>query len=277
MTRDGEMRASDYVDLVLANIGQETDAWGVTRIPVTAAQAVGSYTAPENRAAVKARWESGLRALLTAAEPGSDQQLTFARQYADAAHSPEALAEVEGILDGSVTIDGLAIDPEMRWHLVTALARAGHIEGDRIDEELARDNTISGQEHAAAAKAARPTPEAKAEAWELAIERDDVPNETQRSIVLSFQAHGQDEVLAPYVDKYLAAAETMWDEKGTQRASTALGYIFPRPLASQELVDKVTAWLESSSADPAAKRLVAEGNADVIRALAAQARDRQTA
>ena len=68
--------------------------------------------------------------------------------------------------------------------------------------------------------------------------RDDVPNETQRSIVLAFCSHGQEEVLAPYVEKYLAAADTMWEEKGTQRASTALEYIFPRPLASRELLDR---------------------------------------
>ena len=105
--------------------------------------------------------------------------------------------------------------------------------------------------------------------------RDDVPNETQRSVVLAFQQHGQDDVLAPYVEKYLAAADTMWEEKGTQRASTALEYIFPRPLASQELLDRVDAWLESSSANPAAKRYVHEGRADVARALAAQAKDAQ--
>ncbi len=105
--------------------------------------------------------------------------------------------------------------------------------------------------------------------------RDDVPNETQRSVVLAFQCHGQDDVLAPYVDKYLAAADTMWEEKGTQRASTALEFIFPRPLASQELLDKVDAWLQTSEANPAAKRYVREGRADVARYLAAQARDAQ--
>ena len=67
----------------------------------------------------------------------------------------------------------------------------------------------------------------------------------------------------------------MWEEKGTQRASTALEYIFPRPLASQELLDRVDAWLETSSANPAAKRYVSEGRADVARALAAQAKDAQ--
>ena len=62
--------------------------------------------------------------------------------------------------------------------------------------------------------------------------RDDVPNETQRSVVLAFMQHGQDDVLAPYVEKYLEVAETLWEEKGTQRASTALEFLFPRPLAS---------------------------------------------
>ena len=107
--------------------------------------------------------------------------------------------------------------------------------------------------------------------------RDDVPNETQRSIVLAFQAYGQDEVLAPYVEKYLAAADTMWEEKGTQRASTALEYIFPKHLASQELLDRVDAWLESSPANPAAKRYVREGRDDVARALRAQAKDAERA
>ena len=54
MTRDGEMPATDFVRLVLANIGSETDAWGVTRIPASAALAVNAYSAPEHRAGLDA-------------------------------------------------------------------------------------------------------------------------------------------------------------------------------------------------------------------------------
>lgn len=275
MTRDAEMSATDFVDLVLSGIGSETDAFGVARIPGYAAAAATLYAAPANRAALRQTWEQGLRKLLENAEPGSDHQLSFARAYAAAAHSESAIADLEGLLDGSVTFHGLAVDTDLRWTLLSGLARNGRADEARIAEELERDNTISGQEHAAAARAMRPTAEAKAEAWEIATVRDDVPNETQRSVVLAFQQFGQDEVLAPYVEKYLATAETMWEEKGTQRASTALEYIFPKPLASQELLDRVDAWLESSSANPAAKRYVREGRADVARALAAQARDAQ--
>ena len=208
------------------------------------------------------------------AEPGGDHQLSFARAYAGAAHSDQALADLEGLLDGSLDIDGLAIDTDLRWTLLSALAKNGRADGDRIDDELARDNTISGKEHAAAARALRPTAEAKAEAWEDAMVRDDIPNETQRSIVLAFSAYGQDEVLAPYVEKYLAAADTMWEDKGTQRASTALEYIFPKHLASQALLDRLDQWLEESPANPAAKRYVRENRDDIARALRAQAKTR---
>ncbi|MBZ5737372.1 aminopeptidase N [Nocardioides mangrovi] len=274
MTRDAELAASDFVDLVLANIGSETDAWGVSRIPTYALLAVNQYVAPEKRAAVRERFEAGFRELMLAAEPGSDQQLTFARTFAAVAHTDAAIADLEALLDGGLEVEGLAVDQDLRWLLITALAVNGR-EGMRIDAETRADNTISGQEHAAAARASRPTAEAKAEAWEIAMVRDDVPNETQRSVVLAFQRVGQDDVLAPYVEKYLGAAETMWEEKGTARASTALEFIFPKQLASQELLDRVDAWLESSSANPAAQRYVREGRADVARALAAQATDAQ--
>ena len=276
MTRDAEMSATDFVHLVLANIGQETDAWGISRIPVYAAQAVYSLSAPAHRPELEKTWERGLRSLLEQAEPGSDQQLTFMRSYAGAAQTDAAIADLEGLLDGTLTFDGLAMDQDLRWALISGLARAGRA-GDRIDAELARDNTISGKEHAAAARAGQPTPEAKAEAWDAAVVRSDTPNETQRSIVLAFQAHGQDAVLEPYVERYLEAAETLWEHLGTHKASVALNYIFPRPLASPALLERVDAWLATTTANPAATRFVKEGRADVARYLAAQAKDAGTA
>jgi aminopeptidase N len=105
------------------------------------------------------------------------------------------------------------------------------------------------------------------------VANPDIPNETHRSISSTFMRFGQEEVLEPYVEKYLAAADTLWEDKGTQRASTALEFMFPKPLASPALLDRVDAGLESSPANPAAKRYVREGRADVARALAAQKRD----
>ncbi|MBF4160144.1 aminopeptidase N [Nocardioides acrostichi] len=272
MTRDAEMPASDYVALVLANIGSETDAWGVSRIPTTGAQAVNLYTAPEHRPAVRTQWEQGLRGLAEQAEPGTDQQLTFVRSYALAARSDDALAWVAGVLDGEVVLEGLAVDQDLRWSLITSLAAAGRV-GSRIADELTRDPTISGQEHAAAARAAQPDADAKQEAWRLGVLDASTPNETGRSIVTSFPRAGQDDVLAPYVDAYLEAAEHAWETLGSHRASVVLGYVFPVVLASADVAQRLESWLASTEAPAPAQRYVREALDDVQRALAAQACD----
>ncbi|CAN5489834.1 aminopeptidase N [soil metagenome] len=273
MTRDAELAATDFVTLVLGNIGAETDPWGVTRIPTFAAQAVHSFAAPENRVALKAQWEQGLRRLMDEATPGSDQQLTFTRSFAAAVRSESGLADLEALLDGSLVIEGLAVDTDLRWTLLTGLASRGRADDARIDEELAADNTISGKEHAAAARAAMPTAEAKARAWKQAMLDPTTPNETARSVVLSFQRYDQDDVLAPYVDAYFDAVATTWETLGSQKGSVALEHIFPKPLASAELLAKTDAWLATASANPGAMRYVREGRAEVARALAARDKD----
>ena len=272
MTRDAEMPARDYVRLVLANIGSETDAWGLSRVPAYAALAVAQYSAPEHRAALKAEWEQGLRALALAADPGSDHQLTFVRQYAAAAHSDAALAEVAGLLDGSVSFEGLEVDQDLRWSLVIALAAAGRFTDVEIDAELARDTTISGKESAAAARVAQPTPEAKAAGW-TAIMDPKTPNATSREMVLSIFRSGQDEVVEPYVDTYFEAASTLVEVLGFHKASIVLEYGFPKSVGSSSLVEKADAWLATTDAPAQAQRYVREGRADVVRALAAQACD----
>jgi aminopeptidase N len=273
MTRDAEMTATDYVTLVLQNVGSETDAFGIRAIPGYAALAVAFYSAPKNRPALRAAWETGLRELLHEAEPGSNAQLIFARLYAGALVSEEGKAEVAGLLDGTVTVDGLDIDTDLRWVLLVGLAKSGAAGDDEIDQELDRDQTISGQENAAAARASRPDAAAKAAAWTELVANPDVPNETHRSIAQTFMRFGQEDLLAPYLERYLAAADTAWEEMGTHMASNLLEDAFPLPLGSPELVERMDRWLQESPATAAAKRFVREGRADVVRALAAQARD----
>jgi aminopeptidase N len=100
-----------------------------------------------------------------------------------------------------------------------------------------------------------------------------VPNETQRSIALAFQVPGQTEVLAPYVERYLDVAASVWEEKGTYRASLILVFLFPSAMVDEQTVERVRLWLDTTDANPAARRLVSEGLADLERALRAQARD----
>ncbi len=272
MTRDAELAATDFVELVLRNIGPETDSWGISRIPSYAAVAALSYSDPAGRPALRLRWERGLRELIDGAEPGSDSQLTFVRSYAVSARSDEAVADLEALLDGSLVIEGLDVDTDLRWELLIGLCAAGRADEARIEAMLADDSTISGQENAAAARASLPSPETKARSWAQAFDPT-TPNETARSIATHFMVNDQQSVLEPYLDQYLEQVGTAWERLGAHKASVALEYLFPKPLASQALLDRVDAFLETSTANPGALRFVREGRADVARALAAQAKD----
>jgi aminopeptidase N len=80
-------------------------------------------------------------------------------------------------------------------------------------------------------------------------------------------------VLAPYLEKYLEAAETAIDRLGFHKGSVVLEHGFPRPLASAETVARLDAWLADNTAPKGAQRYVGEARAELARALAAQERD----
>ncbi len=160
MTRDAELPSSSFVDLVLAGVGTETDLTAVSSLLRQGKTAVTQFTSDEKRPELAERWERGVAELLAAAEPGSDHQLAFARAMASAATSPEPLRD---LLGGSVT--GLELDADLRWTLVSGLAKLGDADEAEIAAELERDDTNQGRENAAGARALRPTAEAKAEAW----------------------------------------------------------------------------------------------------------------
>ncbi len=286
MTRDAEMSAGDFVTMVLGGLASETDDTAVKQLPVYVQIAIEQFAHPSKREELAARWERGMREILEAAAPGSDHQLTFMKvfagttgkrippsSYTGAGRSPQAMELFAGLLDGSVVLDGLTIDTDMRWSILTALASTGAVDRARIEQELATDNTNAGKEKAAAALATLPDAEAKEQSWLTATASDDVPNETQRHIAYVWDTAGQRDLLAPYLERYLAAADTLWEDRGVQLASTALEFMFPRALTSQETLDRVDAWLESSPANPVAKRYVREARADVARAVAARAFD----
>ncbi|HEY9294286.1 MAG TPA: aminopeptidase N [Microlunatus sp.] len=249
MCRDAELPAADYAELVLRNVGTETDLSTVRAVLGNAGVAVRSYTPPAARSKIVSRWEDGLAELVAAAEAGSDHQLALARAYAPAVDSTTGAARLGGWLQGAAIPNGLEIDTELRWLLIKQLARLGRVDEALIDAELERDNTASGQEQAAAARAARPTAEAKATAWALAVDENDIPNETQRQICAAFWQPGQSEVLDGYLDKYLNAAEQIststgiWADKSSIFRQNVLTYLFPDIADNAAAIGRVRGWL----------------------------------
>jgi aminopeptidase N len=266
MTRDAELSSADYIRLVLAGVASESDLTAVGALLRQGSGALAYYTSDDARPALAATWEAGLYDLLLAAEPGSDHQLAFARAYAAAASDPARLRDIMG-----GCVDGLGIDTDLRWTLVTNLARLGAADEAEIAAEAERDNTISGQERAAAARTIRPDAAAKEAAWKVVTVDADTPNETRRQTAAAFQVSGQADILEPYVDRYLDMATTIIDELGVWIGQVALIHLFPLANPSHATLAKVDNWLASTTANAAAVRYVSEGRDDLARALKAQA------
>ncbi|MGC9538092.1 aminopeptidase N [Streptomyces sp. UG1] len=273
MTRDAELATRDYVSLVLSGIGKESDIGVVQSLHRQVKLAIELYAAPAAREALLTRWTDATLAHLREAEPGSDHQLAWARAFAATARTPEQLDLLQALLDGSESIEGLAVDTELRWAFVQRLAAVGRFEEAEIAGEYERDKTAAGERHAATARAARPTPEAKAEAWSSVIDSDKLPNAVQEAVISGFVQTDQRELLAPYTDTFFEVVKGIWDARSHEIAQQIAVGLYPSLQVSEETLRKTDAWLASAEPNAALRRLVSESRAGVERALRAQAAD----
>ncbi|MER5749901.1 aminopeptidase N [Streptomyces sp. NPDC002088] len=273
MTRDGELATRDYLSLVLSGIGKESDIGVVQSLQRQAKLAIDLYADPTAREALLTRWTEATLAHLQAATPGSDHQLAWARAFAATARTPEQLDLLEALLDGSQSVEGLAVDTELRWAFVERLAAVGRFDESEIAAEYERDKTAAGERHAATARAARPTEEAKAEAWASVVESDKLPNALQEAVIGGFVQTDQRELLAPYTDRFFEAVKGVWDSRSHEMAQQIAIGLYPSIQVSEETLRKTDEWLASAEPGAALRRLISESRSGVERALKAQAAD----
>jgi aminopeptidase N len=273
MTRDAELATRDYLSLVLSGIGKESDIGVVQSLQRQVKLAIELYADPTGREALLTRWTDATLAHLHAAEPGGDHQLAWARAFTATARTPEQLDLLEGLLEGTETIEGLAVDTELRWSFVQRLAAVGRYDEAEIAGEYERDKTAAGERHAATSRAARPTEEAKAEAWASVVESDKLPNAVQEAVIGGFVQTGQRELLAPYTDRYFAAVKDVWDSRSHEMAQQIAVGLYPSIQVSQDTLTKTDEWLASAEPSAALRRLISESRSGIERALKAQAAD----
>jgi aminopeptidase N len=272
--RDGESPARGYVDLILANIASESDSSVILVQLRQLATTLTFYVAEEHREAASVAAGDRLWDLASTVPGGSDAHLQFIKSYALLARSSAQLDNVARLLDGSVTLDGLTVDQDLRWELVASLVVGGRMGQEQIDAELERDNTSSGQNAAALATAAIPTAEAKAAAWESIVVKGDVSNALQGSAVAGFTRVLDTALLEPYAEKYFDAVTGIVAERTFALAQQIVVGLYPAQLTTQATVDRTDAFLASLPEESAAlRRMMLENRDGVARALRARAAD----
>lgn len=279
MTRDAELRARDFVALVISGLHAESEVGVAQRLLLQAQTALGSYADPQW--AVENGWPAFGDALLDLAResaPGSDHQLAFVNALCSSVLSPNHVAVLSTLLDNepaAVNLDGLVLDTDLRWRIVTALARAGVLDADGtatpfIDSEAQNDPTAAGRRQAAAAAAARPQAAVKDAAWEQVVEDDTLANITARAIIGGFVQPGQGEVLAPFRERYFGAISGVWERRSSEVAQTVVVGLYPSWDISEDALAAADRFLADPEVPPALRRLVLEGRAGVERSLKAR-------
>lgn len=283
LMHDGELAPGVFIDYLLRCVPVEDHPTALRSILSTTKQipsmllaAVNWCTPPGERAATRARAVSALRAAADSATPGSDAQLQLVTAYATLATAPQDTDRIRAALDGESPFIGFVPDQDARWGLVFALAAAGAIDAERIDAELARDPSVAGQERALSARAARPTPEAKAHAWEQAIEQDTQTNAAIEHLGKGFRrANDAERLLGGYVDRYHDMLLRVWQSRSFAIAERCVTYFYPLDLANARLRDASRAWLDANPDAPSGlRRSLIEQLTFVETAVRAQERHR---
>ena len=272
--RDGETPARGYVELILANIAEESDSSVILVQLRQLATTLNFYVAAEHKEATAVAAADRLWELASGVPAGSDAQLQFVKSYALLARSASQLDTVSGLLEGSLTLEGLAVDQDLRWELITSLVAGGRAGQEKIDAELEHDNTATGQNAAALATAAIPTPEAKAAAWDSIVVKGELSNALQGSAVSGFTRVLDTSLLEPYAEKYFDAVPGIVKERTHALAQQIVVGLYPAQLTTQATVDRTDEFLAALPEDSAAlRRMMLENRDGVARALRARQAD----
>jgi len=272
MTRDAELSGNEFIEFVDLHASAESEVGVVQNLLLQTEYVLEYYLAPEAAQQAARRAAAMTRRALTAATAGSDHQLAWARGFAAVARSAEDLALLDALLEGTEKIAGLAVDADLRWTFLHALARCGHADQARLDAELVRDATAAGRRKHAGCMAARPSAEAKRAAWKLALESGDQPTDLLRELLLGLAATpDRPDLVVPFVEPYFAALDEVWSRRSIENSRRIAALAFPSHVVEEATLARADRWLGEDGHAPALRRLVLEARDDLARAFRARA------
>ena len=272
MHRDAQISSADFIEIALSGLAGENDDAIVNIVIGQLGTSVEAYASDANRDKYREKLAAGFWNLMQSSAPASDLQLLYSRAFAANAHTPEQIKNVRGILNGE--IKGLKVDTDRRWDFLIALTERGATTQAELDAELASDNTTSGNLMFETAKAATPSAEAKAYAFNTVMHQD-AQTSVRSALVAGFQRPIQRHLLTPFVDLYFENLLSEWESKSYEGAAKFVTGMYPSWIISQSTLDKTNTWLNGVGKDAPAvlRKLVKESQDGVIRALKVQSLD----
>ncbi len=172
--RDAKLPLNEFIKVALNNAPQEKDYTllgdvlgkvATSKQYLDAMNLDNAYSRQAARDLENMAWNGAV-----AAKGNDNFQRRWFNHYIGVASSQEALARLAGILDGKSTLEGLALNQDLRWSIIGRLNRFGYPgAASLVEVEQARDKSDTGQGAAVAATVSRPDARLKAD-WLHTIE-----------------------------------------------------------------------------------------------------------
>ena len=99
-------------------------------------------------------------------------------------------------------------DLDLQWYVLQRRAELGKVDTDALQALQERDPDPDAWIRALCVRTSSPSAEAKEEAWTALVERS-ASIQTAHTVAAAFWRPGQDEVLAPYAERYIEALPTL--------------------------------------------------------------------
>ncbi len=273
MTRNAELKARDFIELVCQGAAAETEIAVLERILSQAVAALTSYADPDwAQSEGNTLLADAFLAAARSAEAGSDKQLAFVQKLLETPIGTDHAEFVTELLTGTAPVAELVVDNQLRWKALTALIAAGLVAGDAVETEIATllevDKTSTGHNAAIKARAAVPTADNKqAVLTELVENPSELGNLVIRNKLEGLNFVGAAPVLAGIEQEFFEQAADLWAKLDSSTATTILTGIYPSWAIKQETVDATEAFLNDEKLPAGLRRIASEGAARIERAL----------
>ncbi|GGQ80392.1 aminopeptidase N [Couchioplanes azureus] len=264
---DAELPVAELVTLVLAALPVEREVAVVEDVLQLTRTLVDRYPTPETRPAALELLAQACDRLVAASEPGSSRQLAGLRGLIGASVDTVRL---EGWLAGENVPEGVAVDADLRWLILSRLVVLGAARPERIEAELAADRSALGEQAAARCRAALPDAGAKARAWELILHDPEASNRILEATALGFWQPEQLDLVAGYAERYFAELPGLLERRTGMTGERVAVAAYPRVVVSPDTRRFAAELLATPGLSAIVRRVVTDGDDDVRRALRAR-------
>ncbi|WP_296135098.1 aminopeptidase N [uncultured Corynebacterium sp.] len=228
LTRDGEWPVRSYLDTVLNHAPAESNPTLLTTAFANARYAIDHFVSEAAREEIRADYAERLWEVLQAAPAGSDAQLTVARaaiQALAATPAESGTQRLRALYDGS--LDGLALDPDIRWSVLRALAARDAVDAEELEAEKARDNTLTGAAAYLGVSHAFPSAEVKREVFDLVRTPGKYSNAEVDSLLAAFNAPRSAHLTEAFAQEYFDSLSQLWEEHPIEIANRLVRGLYP--------------------------------------------------